>query len=256
MNKKYLLTFLLVFALASFVSAQESDYKFDSITVKFVDALTLEPFSNIQIGVYYDKYDNGDISDEKFYTTDSKGEIQVPVEGKVHYFRSDKGDNINYIKQGDSIIIDVLEKPEHTIYLSPIFDVEVKLKTDFNFLLSFFRMFRYGSYLEAPASELNMDSVIEPNCFMTTYHKGETTKQYSKKIKLQAYFSRDLNSPTKEPFKCSIYAWEGIRKVAGIEEIDFSSMKHGAVNKMELPLDMTYDDLMNQYPSIRPPESN
>ena len=245
----------MILSLSVFVSAQESDYKFDTITVKFVDALTLKPITDSQIRTYYDKFDNGDISEEKFYTTNANGEIEIPVEGKVHYFRSDKGDNMNYIKQGDSIIVDVLEKPEHTIYLNPIFDIEVKLKTDFNFLLSFFRMFRYGSYLEAPASELNMDSVIEPNCFMTTLQKGATVKQYSKTISLRAYFSRDLNSPTKEPYECSIYAWESIRKVGGIEQIDFSTMKKGQVNKFELPLDMSYEDLISQYPSIKPPES-
>jgi len=279
----------MILSLSVFVSAQESDYKFDTLTIKFVDALTLEPITNSKIEitadyeglscygdddnyVYYNsnpslfqgsytledvKSAQGTIKKEKLkpLTTGSNGEIKISVDTNSYSFRSDKGDNINYIKQRDSIIVDVLEEPEHTIYLNPIFDIEVKLKTDFNFLLSFFRMFRYGSYLEAPASELNMDSVIEPNCFMTTLQKGATVKQYSKKISLRAYFSRDLNSPTKEPYKCSIYAWESIRKVGGIEEIDFSNMKKGQVNKFGLPLDMSYEELISQYLSIKPPES-
>lgn len=234
----------------------EMNEKFDSITVKFVDALTLEPIVNSQITTYFDKEDNGDISEEKFYTTDSEGKIIVPVEGKVHYFRSDKGDNNKYISQGDSILISILEEPEHTIYLSPIFSVNVELETDFNFLLSFFRVFRYGSYLEAPASELNLGSVIEPNCFMTTLKKGKTVQQYSKNIPLRVYFSRDLNSPTKEPYKCSVYAWEGVRKVAGITELNFSSFNRDEVNDVRLALDRDYEELLADYPRIRPPESS
>lgn len=149
-----------------------------------------------------------------------------------------------------------MEEPIHTIYLNPIFDIELKLKTDFNFLLSFFRMFRYGPYLEAPASEVNrdsLDSTMEPSCFINTLKKGATIRQYSETINIRVFYGRDLNSPTKEPYNCSIYAWESIRKVAGIKLIDFSSMKKGEVNKIELPLDITYEELMSKYPSISRP---
>ena len=130
-------------------SINQDSYKFDAITVRFVDALTLKPIINSKIEVHFDKYDNGQTSQAKLYVTDTNGEIVVPVEGKVYYFRSDKGDNASYLKQGDSLIINMLQTPSHTIYLNPIFDLNVKLKTDFNFLTSFFRRFRYGSYLES-----------------------------------------------------------------------------------------------------------
>ena len=285
------LSLVLIFTMVSFVSAEtQSNFKYDTITIRFVDGLTLEPIKNSQIEiaadyeglsrygeedgyVYYNPNSNlfqgsytledvkvaqGTIKKEKLkpLTTDSKGEIKLLVDAKGYKFRSDKADNINYVSQGDSFDINFLNEPEHTIYLKPIFDIKVKLKTNFNFLFSFFRMFRYGSYLEAPASELNMNSVIEPNCFMTTLQKGATIKQYSKTIDIRAYFSRDLNSPNKEPYECSIYAWESVRKVGGIEQIDFASMKQGEINELELPLDMTYDELITKYPSIKPPESN
>ncbi len=286
-----LMSVVLIFGMVSFVSAETtSNFKYDEITIRFVDALTLEPITNSQIEiaadyeglsrygeedgyVYYNpsqslfqgsytledvKSAEGTIKKEKLkpLITNSNGEIKLSVDAKGYKFRSDRADNMNYVSQGDSFDINFLEKPEHTIYLNPIYDVQVKLKTNFNFLLSFFRMFRYGSYLEAPASELNMDSVIEPNCFMTTLQKGATVKQYSKTINIRTYYSRDLNSPTKEPYECSIYAWESIRKVGGIKQIDFASMRKGEVNKFELPLDMGYEELITQYPSIKPPESN
>ena len=117
---------------------------------------------------------------------------------------------------------------------------------------SFFRRFRYGSYLETPSSELNTGSVIEPNCFVAKIlKKGKTINQYSDALKIRTYFSRDLNSSTREPYRCSIYVWESIRKVAGIKEIVFSSLVHGQINEIEIPLDMTYDDLMNSYPRIK-----
>lgn len=256
MNKIFLIVVLAFFSLfvTSSVSAQstsQNSYKFNMITVKFVDALTLEPVVNSQIKTQFDKNDDGNLSQEESYTTDSNGEIRVPTKGKVHSFRSNKGDNINYVKQGDSIIINALENPRHTIYLNPIFSIDLKLKTDFNFLTSFFRRFRFGSYLEAPASELNTGSVIEPNCFMSILQKGETMNQHSDTLQIKAYFARDLNSSTKEPYKCSIYAWEGIRKVAGIKQIDFSSLNRSQTNKIEIPLDMTYDNLVNSYHRIK-----
>ena len=187
-----------------------------------MDALTLKPIINSKIEVHFDKYDNGQTSQAKLYITDSSGEIVVPIEGKAYSFRSDKSDNAGYVKGTDLVIIDALQTPTYTIYLNPIFDLNVKLKTDFNFLTSFFRRFRYGSYLETPSSELNTGSVIEPNCFVAKIlKKGKTINQYSDALKIRTYFSRDLNSSTREPYRCSIYVWEGIRKVAGIKEIVF-----------------------------------
>jgi len=241
------LTFGLMISIVSANSGFGSGFIYDEVTIKFVDSLTLDPIIDSEIKVYPE----GGYENPKFYTTDSHGEIIIPVEADSYTLRSDKGDNINYVKSSGSILFSTMEEPEYTIYLNPIFDIQVELKTDFNFLFSFFRMFRYGSYVEAPASELNLDSVIEPNCFMRTLQKGETIKKYSKTIDLKAYFSRDLNSPTKEPYNCSIYAWESIRNVGGIKQIDFSSMKIGQTNSFELPLDMEYDELIDQYPRIK-----
>jgi hypothetical protein len=223
---------LLVLCLSVFVSAEsvpESYLKFDSITVKFVDSLTSSPIQNSEIEVFIEQYEglnfyakddnyayynpDQNLFPEGSYTleevmsadetvrktklkliTNSSGEITIPIEsGAVTYsLRSDRADNIHYVNQGDSMLISVLEKPEFIVYLSPIFDLEVNLETDFNFLFSFFRRFRYGSYLKAPSSELNMDSVIEPSCFMRSLQKGETVGQYSKTIPLQVYLREIL----------------------------------------------------------------
>lgn len=279
MNKKLLMPTVLLLFLATInfaiaESSQESQSKFNTITIKFVDALTLEPITNSKIEVsqsyeglsrysddenyiYYNPNPNlfrgrsysvedvksveGTIKKEKLKPmfTDSNGEIKLNADAKSYSVRSDKGDNINYVKQGDSFGVGMLEEPIYTIYLNPIFDIEVQLKTDFNFLFSFFRMFRYGAYRPFSSS-----------CVMTL-SKGQTITQYSKTINLKAYFSRDLNSPTEEPYKCFIYAGEIIRKVAGIKQIDFTSMDRNQVNKFELPLDISYEDLMNDYPNAK-----
>jgi len=241
MKSKVLLAFFLVFIFTGFVSA-EKDYKFDSIKVKFVDSLTLEPITNSEITVYPD----GRYEETKIYITDSKGEIVIPVEAESYNLRSDKGDNINYVKSGGSVLIETLEKPEFIYYMNPIFDIKVHLKTDFNFLLGFFRMFRYGSYVQYPNSNVNTESVIEPNCFMQTPDKGTTIRQYRKTFNVRAYFSRDLNSPTKEPNKCSIYAWESIRKIAGIKEINFNELSRNGMNQFELTLDEDYGTLLEK----------
>ena len=107
---------------ANFVVANEN-LKFDSITVKFVDALDLTPITNSKITTYYDKLDNGNLSEKMHYITDSNGEIKVPIEGKVYFFRSDKVNNKEYLNQTDSILAGVLDKPVYTIYLRPIFNL-------------------------------------------------------------------------------------------------------------------------------------
>jgi hypothetical protein len=236
--------FLFIVLLLPYVLSEEQD--FNSIKIRFVNSLTLEPISNSQITSYYDKFDNGEISEEIYYTTDSNGEISIPVKGKVHYVRSDKGNNEEYVKQLNSILIETLDKPEFTVYLNPIFDIEVNLKTDFNFFLSFFRMFKYGSYVQMPASDLNTGGMVEPSCFMETLERGATIKQYRKTFNIRAYFSRDLNSPTKKPNKCSIYAWESIRKDAGLKEINFHELSQNEINKFELPLNKDYDFMIKR----------
>lgn len=250
--------FAVLFSGAPLAGAQTSEesYKFSTITVRFVDALSQTPISDSEIRTHFDKYDNGDLSPEESYWTNTNGEITLPVQGKVYSFRSDKADNITYVNQRDSVLINVLETPHRTIYLNPIFGIRVTLKTNFNFLLSFFRQFRYGSYLEAPASELNTGSVIEPNCFTRILKKGKTINQHSGIFEIKAYFARDLNSPSKEPYTCYIYAWERIRQIGGITRIDFASLRRKDINTVELPLDMSYDQLIAQYPRIKPPETN
>lgn len=233
---------------ANFVVADEN-LKFNSIIVKFVDALDLNPIINSKITTYYDNLDNGNLSEKMHYVTDSNGEIKVPIEGKVYIFRSDKVNNKEYLNQTDSILVGALDKPVYTIYLRPIFNLEVNLKTDFSFFLSFFKKFRYGSYVMAPSlqsSQFNAESKIETSCLMTILKKGETISQYSKKIKVKAYFSRDLNDINRKPYKCSIYAWESIRKIGGIKEIDFSILDRSDINNFEIPLDMEYETLVDK----------
>ena len=118
---------IILFAVLIFLSRPvfaTGNYKYDFITVKFVDSLSLEPITNLEIKVYPD----GGYEQSKIYIPDSKGEIVIPVEAESYNFLLDVGDTIHYVSSGGSVLINILEKPEYTFYINPIFDIEVNLK--------------------------------------------------------------------------------------------------------------------------------
>ncbi|MBS7657502.1 hypothetical protein KEJ33_06230, partial [Candidatus Bathyarchaeota archaeon] len=239
-------------------------------TIRVLDCFTKEPVVNQEIEFVPVTVISGNTGNtfeyhyekRELFLTNNSGEVYFKIpDDKAFKFNilvyhktlSDEGELKTTIERisPEGIIKANESKKYYTTCIPREFQIKLKIKTNFNFLFSWIRIFKAGA-LGTPGAV---------SCRLSRGIDG--LRGYSKEIPLGIFYedyelrNSDFMPADVQTFyekgtegKCFVYGLDLIRGVGGIKEIDLRSLSPNEINEVELNLDKDEDSMKNSLREI------